>query len=447
MKQLTLVLLLNLLCINAQITKKVLFLGNSYTYTYNVPNTIKLLANAANDNLEFDINAPGAYTLLKHAANTTTLTKIDSKNWDHVVLQEQSVTPFYFPNQFFTGTTQLISKINTTSTCKNKIILFMTWGRKNNPTLSYNEMQKLLTNNYNEVAAKSEAEVAPVGIAWKKVRDDNDPVNLYSGDGSHQSFAGTYLAACVFYATIFDKTPVGLTYTGSLSAENAKYLQEKAYEAYQEYINKNLIHTTEEAATYKELIIANFSENDNQLNQKVTDCCLKTFLDIDYTGGKNKQVSAAYSYLIFQSGFLIKEVSNVPVNFTSSDNSCTKNVRVDINFDLNNVKEGSFDILFSFNNNRIRYFTLEKRNSLNIDDFNKNKVSITTINNKLKISFNAPYSYANLKVHSILGKTVLQKTQNNIKNMELDIDALSNGIYFLTSVIDGNRITKKFIKK
>ena len=54
------ILLLNL---NSQVTKKALFLGNSYTY-YNggLPATIQNLAQANGDNLVKSQNTPGGYS-------------------------------------------------------------------------------------------------------------------------------------------------------------------------------------------------------------------------------------------------------------------------------------------------------------------------------------------------------------------------------------------------
>ena len=51
---------------------------------------------------------------------------------------------------------------------------------------------------------------------------------LYSGDGSHPSAWGTYLNACVFYATILKKSPVGLDYYSSIGETDAVVLQQLA---------------------------------------------------------------------------------------------------------------------------------------------------------------------------------------------------------------------------
>src|SRR4029450_3906876 len=52
----------------------------------------------------------------------------------------------------------------------------------------------------------------PVARAWLATWDRDPSVQLYS-DGLHASVAGSYLAALVMYASIFDRTPTGLPAT------------------------------------------------------------------------------------------------------------------------------------------------------------------------------------------------------------------------------------------
>jgi len=53
-----------------------------------------------------------------------------------------------------------------------------------------------------------------------------DPsIALWQADGSHPSEAGTYLAACVLYARLFHRSPVGLSATDGLSPSLAATLQ------------------------------------------------------------------------------------------------------------------------------------------------------------------------------------------------------------------------------
>jgi hypothetical protein len=54
---------------------------------------------------------------------------------------------------------------------------------------------------------------------------------LWQGDGSHPTVTGTYLAACVLFAKIFDRSPVGLSYHAGVSREAAAELQATAWAA------------------------------------------------------------------------------------------------------------------------------------------------------------------------------------------------------------------------
>lgn len=60
-------------------------------------------------------------------------------------------------------------------------------------------------------------------------------LNLYVTDKRHPSLAGTYLAACVTLASIYNVSPVGNSYTGGLDAASARHLQEVAWETVSQY--------------------------------------------------------------------------------------------------------------------------------------------------------------------------------------------------------------------
>lgn len=83
-------LVLATLAVNSQTSKKVLFIGNSYTAANNLPLMVSEMANSTGDILIYDSNTPGGFRFMDHASNSTTLTKISSNNWDYVALQGQS---------------------------------------------------------------------------------------------------------------------------------------------------------------------------------------------------------------------------------------------------------------------------------------------------------------------------------------------------------------------
>lgn len=233
---LPIVFVLGFTAVQAQ-TKRVLFLGNSYTSVNDLPNTFRQLALSGGDTVFVDSNAPGGYTFQGHTTNTTSLSKIAQGNWDYVVLQEQSQMPSFPPAQVQQDTypyaAELDSLIHLADSCA-QTVFYMTWGRKNGDAsncASYPQictfwgMQARLRQSYVEMADLNHATVAPAGEAWKKSRLTDSLINLWSADNSHPSMEGTYLTACVFYATLYQKTPVGLTYISSLNSTTAAFLQ------------------------------------------------------------------------------------------------------------------------------------------------------------------------------------------------------------------------------
>jgi hypothetical protein len=94
----------------------------------------------------------------------------------------------------------------------------------------YASMQEQLAKGYMDIAHGFSIRVAPVGAAWKKVVDGRRKIALWERDGIHPGPAGTYLAACVFYATLTRKSPEGNKFTAGLPPADAAYLQKVAAE-------------------------------------------------------------------------------------------------------------------------------------------------------------------------------------------------------------------------
>lgn len=223
----------------------VLFLGNSYTAQNQLPNKFKELALSAGDTVHVDSNTPGGYTLgvpgNAHLYNTNSLELINEGIWDFVVLQDQSqmpTIPYYRDNYTFPAADSLNTIILHANGCA-KTVFYMTWGRKYggqqcinsycSPVFTdYFHMQDSLEAAYMHMAVSTDAYCAPVGKSWSNSIANGDPIELFASDASHPSLAGTYLAACTFYATMFNKSPVGIEYTAGLSFADAEYLQQVA---------------------------------------------------------------------------------------------------------------------------------------------------------------------------------------------------------------------------
>lgn len=224
--------------ISAQTTKSAFFVGNSYTATNNLPQLISDVAESAGDVLLYNSNAPGGYTFEMHTTNTTTLDQIALGTWDYVVLQEQSQIPSFPIDQVevecFPFATALDSLIRAANACT-ETMFFMTWGRKDGdaancafwpPVCTYDGMDSLLHERYMMMGNENEAEVSPVGAVWHYLRDTHPEIELYIGDGSHPSAAGSYAAACTFYAAIFRNDPTLITYDFTVTADQASIIRE-----------------------------------------------------------------------------------------------------------------------------------------------------------------------------------------------------------------------------
>lgn len=220
----------------AQDSTSILFIGNSYTYFNNMPSIVADIAASFGNHVDYASQTPGGMTFAGHAGNSNTYSAMNSTDWDYVVLQAQSQEPS-FPygqvnNQTLPFAMQLADSAQAISTCS-QAMFFMTWGRENGDPQwdsinTFDKMNARLRLAYLRFADSSNASVAPVGVAWKYVRDNHPEINLYTGDGSHPSYAGSYLAACTFYASVFLSSPVGTSFNGNLSTNEALLLQQAA---------------------------------------------------------------------------------------------------------------------------------------------------------------------------------------------------------------------------
>ena len=242
MKNVILCLLLASCCLSvfAIPKKKVLFLGNSYTTANDLPMMLRNVAASTLDSIEYETYAPGGYTLQQHLGDATTLNKIMKGDWDFVVLQEQSQRPafpdFMVQNDTYPYAKTLDSLIRIHNICA-ETVFYMTWGYKNGdagncpsfPLLcTYHGMDSLIRARYLTMTANNYAIVSPVGAVRRYIRTNYPSIELYDPDGSHPTLAGTYAAACTFYAILLRKDPQYIVFDGYLSATVAANIRSAA---------------------------------------------------------------------------------------------------------------------------------------------------------------------------------------------------------------------------
>jgi hypothetical protein len=233
---------------------KVLFIGNSYTSVNDLPALLAALAEAGGQKIETDQHLPGAFTFEQHVTNKKAIEKIRERKWDMVVLQEQSLFPVLNRESMHKYARILQEEISKRGA---KTVFYLTWARQDilqmqdgaDPATSPDYARAMfqligltkatdfealckqhktglaggLNGAYFDIADELKATVAPVGVAWKKALAANPNLVLHQPDKSHPNPTGSYLAACVFYATLFDKSPMGLP--GELKKGNRVLVQ------------------------------------------------------------------------------------------------------------------------------------------------------------------------------------------------------------------------------
>ena len=222
---------------------KILFIGNSYTSSNDLPNIISKMASSVNVLIEYDQYTPGGARFSTHKDNATTISKIQSQDWDYVVLQNQSQVPGWKPTavrNYSLPHAQTLVALITGNNPSTKIIYFQTWGRENGDyencayyplVCTFGGHTQALKDGYNIYESNTVGIIAPVGEVWQVVVNDAalpfSASDLWSGDGSHPDILGSYLASLTIFSTIFNVSPEEITYDADLDEADVSYLKEQ----------------------------------------------------------------------------------------------------------------------------------------------------------------------------------------------------------------------------
>jgi hypothetical protein len=213
----------------------ILWIGNSLTYYNDLPAMVSELAKAGRQPpLVHQQHTRGGWTLEQHWENdqkkdddkdkSKALTLLRSRRWDFVVLQEHSQHPLKNPAPMFEYTEKFGAEIRKQGA---RTLVYLP-----PPLAKAPENQAKLTDLHERVAAKVKARVVPVGPAWAKMLAAERPPTLFHADKVHPGKDGSYLAACVFYAAIYDASPEGLPGgIGGLDDREARRFQAAAWQA------------------------------------------------------------------------------------------------------------------------------------------------------------------------------------------------------------------------
>ena len=181
---------------------RVLFVGNSLTYTNDLPGIVTAFARADGQRaFESRTIAYPNYSLEDHWNNQDARREISKGRWDYVVLQQG-------PSASKEGRALLLDYSRRFAEEIRKIggkpALYSVWP-------SANRMQDFrgVSESYRQAAEAVEGIVFPVGDAWLNAWTVSPTLELYSSDGFHPSAAGSYLAGLVIYEQLYNRSPIG----------------------------------------------------------------------------------------------------------------------------------------------------------------------------------------------------------------------------------------------
>ena len=201
---------------------KVLFIGNSHTYTNEVPNIARDMLAEAGKKMEYRAITAGGQSLSWHAQQSDTIKEIRTDKYDFIVLQEKASG--FDASEFMRGYAKLYAEIAETHS---QPVLYMIWSNESLPLV-----QKTITSAYATAAKDTRATLAAAGVAWDIIRHTRTDLKLYQ-DGNHATPLGSYLAAASICYALTGRTEAfdvpdddALAKRLKISVENARLMQE-----------------------------------------------------------------------------------------------------------------------------------------------------------------------------------------------------------------------------
>lgn len=223
---------------------KVLFIGSSYTATYDVPGTFKKLSEEAGKEVIVDKYAAGGVYLEQLAERDQVKNKISLDQWDYVIFQGGCINAAYptmikyiLPSYPYHPILPALIKLNNmvkNNHPESKSVYMMPWAFKDGmlwvagQTDDYFDMQEKIYNNTLEFLDELDLIITPVGWVWNSVMEERPEIELFSRDYNHQSKKGTYLTVCTIYVTIFKERLDNVSFYNDLLVEEVYYMQETA---------------------------------------------------------------------------------------------------------------------------------------------------------------------------------------------------------------------------
>ncbi len=194
---------------------RVLFVGNSLTYTNDLPGVVAAFGEAGGGPIIVRSIAYPNYSLEDHWVRGEVQDALASGDWDVVVMQQG---PSSLPENQAHLRTWAMRFAEEARAHGTEAALYMVW-----PSAQRSGDFPAVVASYTSAADAADATLLPAGSAWLAAWARSPALSLYGPDGFHPSEAGTYLAALVIYGGLtgapLDGLPARLTLDGGAQVE------------------------------------------------------------------------------------------------------------------------------------------------------------------------------------------------------------------------------------
>ncbi|MBG6130570.1 hypothetical protein IWQ47_002046 [Aquimarina sp. EL_43] len=174
-----------------------LFVGNSLTYSNNLPRLVTQEAKRKGIMITTTMLAKPNYAIVDHWTDKEVQRLIKTKKYDFVIVQQG-------PSSQTDGREMLLNSgkeySNLCIANGAKLAYFMVW-----PSRIYYHTFDGVIKNYTDAAIKNKAILCPVGKVWKQHFDETNDFSYYSPDQFHPSLSGSKVAAKVIVESLFLK--------------------------------------------------------------------------------------------------------------------------------------------------------------------------------------------------------------------------------------------------
>ena len=181
---------------------RVLFIGNSLTYTNNLPGLVNTMAEATGEQMAARVVVAGGVNLEDHWNLGTAVSAIRATEWDVVVLQQGPSSLPENQENLREWTVRFAEEIRASG---GQPALYMVW-----PEEARLEAFDAVRDAYSAAAEAVDGMFFPVGEAWRIAWEADESLDFYGPDRFHPSQLGSILGAMVMYQQLFDRSPVGL---------------------------------------------------------------------------------------------------------------------------------------------------------------------------------------------------------------------------------------------